>query len=104
MEPHMEQTSVQSSKHSGRQETFKYLFSFFWMMLFTGCAFYVVAQQVFTPSLTFWALISLAIVQVFLQLSIFMHLDQKGHKIQIIFFSIGVFIAGVSAVVMVVVR
>jgi cytochrome c oxidase subunit 4 len=68
------------------------------MILFTALSFYLVAYPHFTVMTTFWIILAAAVVQVFLQLYTFMHLDEKGHLMPIIFMVVGLFIGVISVV------
>jgi cytochrome c oxidase subunit IV len=80
------------------RSTSRFLWSFMWMVLFTALSFYLVAYPHFTVMTTFWIILSAAVVQVFLQLYTFMHLDEKGNEMPIIFMALGLFIAVISVV------
>jgi cytochrome c oxidase subunit 4 len=95
MEPAL-QKKTQTTKHK-RPET-RYLWSFAWMILFTAFAFYIVAYPLFSWTTTFWLIVAAAAIQVFLQLFTFMHLDEKGQTIPVIFMLLGLFIAVISIV------
>lgn len=83
---------------SKRERTSSYIYSFLWMILFTAIAFLLVGYQWFNSWLTILIIIILAFAQVLFQLFTFMHLNQKGSTVFIIFFGLGAFIAVVSAV------
>ncbi|MBA4494029.1 cytochrome C oxidase subunit IV family protein [Paenactinomyces guangxiensis] len=76
----------------------KYVLSFFWMIVFTAIAFVLVWGEYLNPEATFWVITFLASLQVLLQLFTFMHLDQKGQSMPIIFMGLGILIAVISAV------
>ncbi len=76
----------------------RFIWSFVWMVLFTILSFYLVAYPHFEAITTFWIILSTAAVQVALQLFTFMHLDEKGHTLPIIFMSLGLLIAVISVV------
>jgi len=76
----------------------RFLWSFMWMVMFTALSFYLVAYPHFTFTTTFWIILAAALVQVFIQLFTFMHLNEKGHILPIIFISLGLFIAIISVV------
>ncbi|MFC7440097.1 cytochrome C oxidase subunit IV family protein [Laceyella putida] len=99
MEPKLQHHPEQPTKRTEKPETaWRHILSFVWMILFTAIAFYVVGEQMLDPTSTFWVLIILAAIQVALQLFTFMHLNQKGYGIVILFFALGLLIAVVSAV------
>lgn len=96
MEPSLnKQTHVNVKK---TRSTSRFLWSFMWMVLFTALSFYLVAFPHLPVMTTFWIILGAAVVQVFLQLYTFMHLDEKGNTIPIIFMSLGLFIAVISVV------
>nr|WP_237446478.1 cytochrome C oxidase subunit IV family protein [Shimazuella alba] len=68
------------------------------MVLFTALSFYLVAYPHFTFTTTFWIILGAAVIQVFLQLYTFMHLDEKGNIMPIIFIVLGLFIGVISVV------
>jgi cytochrome c oxidase subunit 4 len=68
------------------------------MILFTALSFYLVAYPQFNTTTTFWIILSAAFVQVFLQLYTFMHLDEKGNSMPVIFMGLGLFIAIISVI------
>jgi cytochrome c oxidase subunit IV len=81
----------------------KYLISFSLMMIFTMAAFWIVADRQYSREATIWIISGLAILQVFLQLFTFMHLDQKGYGTVIVMMAFAIVIALVSAVGLVIV-
>jgi cytochrome c oxidase subunit IV len=85
-------------KRVKQESAWKHVFSFFWMILFTAIAFWIVGENKLNLMQTFWIILILAILQVILQLFTFMHLMQKGYGIVILFFALGLLIATVSAV------
>ncbi|MCH5585146.1 cytochrome C oxidase subunit IV family protein [Shimazuella sp. AN120528] len=96
MEPSLnKQTHVNGNK---KRSASRFVWSFVWMVLFTALSFYLVAYPHFTTTTTFWIILGAAVMQVFLQLYTFMHLDEKGHTLPIIFISLGLFIAVISVV------
>jgi cytochrome c oxidase subunit 4 len=95
MEPAL-QKKTKTTNHK-RPET-RYIWSFAWMILFTAFAFYIVVYPLFSWTTTFWLIVSAAAIQVFLQLFTFMHLEEKGQAIPIIFMLLGLFIAVISIV------
>ncbi|TCS92817.1 cytochrome C oxidase subunit IV family protein [Hazenella coriacea] len=94
-------TSVATKPASKNSSVVKYLLSFICMIGLTAAAFYIVANGVVANDMIFPMLSVLAVLQVLLQLFIFMHLDQKGSKIYSIFLFLGIFIAVYSAAGMV---
>ncbi|TCW39290.1 cytochrome C oxidase subunit IV family protein [Laceyella sacchari] len=103
MEPQLQQQTQRPVKPKEKPETaWRYVLSFIWMILFTAIAFVVVGGGlVESKTAIFWVLIISASIQVVLQLFTFMHLDQKGYGIVIVFMGVGLVIAVVSAVGMV---
>lgn len=99
MEPSIKQQPQQPEKQTEKRETvWRHIGSFVWMILLTMLAFYVVWEEWLDPLSTFWVLIILAAIQVALQLFTFMHLNQKGYGVVILFLALGLIIAMVSAV------
>lgn len=80
------------------RSTSRFLWSFLWMILFTALSFYLVAYPHFTATTTLWIIMGAAVIQVFLQFYTFMHLDEKGYIMPVIFMSFGLFIAVISAI------
>jgi heme/copper-type cytochrome/quinol oxidase subunit 4 len=76
----------------------KHIFSFVIMIVLTAAAFYVVANDVVQTHLILPLILVLALIQVFLQLFTFMHLDQKGSSFYSLFIFAGLLIAVVSAI------
>ncbi|WP_044641082.1 cytochrome C oxidase subunit IV family protein [Risungbinella massiliensis] len=81
--------------------TVKHLLSFAVMIVLTVAAFYLVAVDVVPKSWILPLLLVFALIQVLLQFFTFMHLDQKGSLMYVIFIFSGLLIAVVSAVGMV---
>ncbi|WP_124728525.1 cytochrome C oxidase subunit IV family protein [Staphylospora marina] len=80
------------------ESAWKYVFSFFWMILFTAISFWIVLEGTLGTEATFWSITALAAVQVVLQLITFMHLDFGKYRFVAIFMALGIFIAVVSAI------
>lgn len=76
----------------------KYVISFIFMILLTAAAFYLVAAGAVPEHLILPLILILAMVQVFLQLFTFMHLNQRGTAFYTIFIIAGIFFAVVCAV------
>lgn len=82
-----------------RQESAsKHLLSFVIMIAFTAAAFYLVMSHVVPSNWILPLILVFAVVQVFLQLFTFMHLDQKGSVYYTIFIFCGLLVAVVSAI------
>lgn len=81
-----------------KSSTAKHLLSFGIMIVLTIAAFYLVAVDVVPKSWILPLLLVFALIQVLLQLFTFMHLDQKGSMMYVIFIFSGLLIAVVSAV------
>jgi cytochrome c oxidase subunit IV len=75
----------------------KHIISFALMIILTAIAFYLVATEAVAIQVIIPVIIGLAVLQVFLQLYIFMHLDQKGSAFPIFFIAVGIGIAIISA-------
>lgn len=93
MEPQLDNQPVKSPEKPTSESARKHVLSFASMILFTAIAFLLVATSLFDATTTVWIITILAVIQVVLQLFTFMHLDQKGQQIPIIFMAIGIFIA-----------
>ncbi len=76
-----------------RQTYKKLIVSFILMMVFTLCSFYAVLSESIPASFAAPFIVALAILQVILQLVIFMHLDDKGSGYQAIIISFGLIFA-----------
>jgi cytochrome c oxidase subunit 4 len=98
MDPQLDNQPVKSANKASSESPWKYVFSFFWMIIFTAIAFVLVEGNWLSPEATFWWITILAAIQVVLQLFTFMHLDQKGQQIPIIFMGLGILIAVISVV------
>lgn len=96
VEPSLNNQSPVRSRR--KRSTSRFLWSFMWMILFTALSFYLVAYPHFTVTTTFWIILGAAVVQVFLQLYTFMHLDEKGYIMPVVFIGFGLFIAVISVV------
>lgn len=96
MEPSLNKQSPVRARKT--RSTSRFLWSFMWMVLFTSLSFYLVAYPHFTVTTTFWIILGAAVIQVFLQFYTFMHLDEKGYLMPIIFMSFGLLIAVISVV------
>jgi cytochrome c oxidase subunit 4 len=81
-----------------KSQAIKHILAFVVMIILTAIAFYLVANNVVTLQALIPILLVLAVIQVILQLFIFMHLDQKGSGFPILFMVAGIVIAVVSAV------
>jgi cytochrome c oxidase subunit 4 len=98
MEPNLNKKPAEQVFNVKPETPWKHVFSFFWMILFTAIAFWMVMEGKMGPEATFWWITGLAVLQVFLQLFTFMHLDFQKYRIVVIFLSVGIIIAVVSAV------
>ncbi|SEM80845.1 cytochrome C oxidase subunit IV family protein [Lihuaxuella thermophila] len=98
MDPQLNRQTVKPAKQTSSSSPWKYVISFFLMILFTAIAFILVERNWLSPEGTFWSITILAAIQVVLQLFTFMHLDQKGQEIPIIFMGLGILIAVISVV------
>lgn len=89
----------QNDTHSHQPESVKkHVVSFIWMIALTAAAFYLVIGNVVSKSWIMPIILFFAVIQVFLQLFTFMHLDQKGSLYYTFFMMIGLIIAVISAV------
>lgn len=77
--------------------TAKHIFAFIVMIALTAAAFYLVATDVVPENMILPLILVFAVIQVFLQLFTFMHLNQKGSAFYTIFMIAGIVIAVVSA-------
>ena len=75
----------------------KHILSFVFMIAFTAAAFFVVMSDKVPSGWVIPLLLIFAVIQVFLQLFTFMHLDQKGTAFYTIFIIFGIFVAVISA-------
>lgn len=67
------------------------------MIALTAVAFYLVMGEVVPKSWILPLILFFAVIQVFLQLFTFMHLDQKGSVYYTVFMMVGLVIAVISA-------
>ncbi len=98
MDPQLSKKPVKPAARTSAGSPWKYVLSFFWMIIFTAIAFILVEGKWLSPEATFWWITLLAAIQVVLQLFTFMHLDQKGQHMPIIFMSFGFLIAVLTVV------
>ncbi len=76
----------------------KHVLSFVLMIALTAAAFYLVGSNKVPSNWILPLLLIFAVIQVFLQLFTFMHLDQKGSAYYTIFMVFGIFVAVISAI------
>jgi cytochrome c oxidase subunit 4 len=76
----------------------KHVLSFVLMIALTAAAFYLVGSNVVPSNWILPMILIFAVIQVFLQLFTFMHLDQKGSAYYTIFMAFGILVAVISAV------
>jgi cytochrome c oxidase subunit 4 len=76
----------------------KHIVSFVLMIAFTMASFFIVMRDVVPSGWVLPLLLVFAVIQVFLQLFTFMHLDQKGSSYYTLFMLFGIFVAVISAV------
>lgn len=98
METKVQTKQQQTAKPPASEGAGKHVRSFAVMMLLTLAAFVLVAYQVLPPVWLIVVIVGLAMVQVFLQLFTFMHLDIKKHKVIVLFMMAGLFFGLVCAV------
>ncbi|MDR6225844.1 cytochrome C oxidase subunit IV family protein [Desmospora profundinema] len=98
METKVQTNQQQTSKPPASEGAAKHVKSFALMILLTAAAFALVVYEVMPPVLLIPVIVGLAMVQVFLQLFTFMHLDMKKHKITVAFMMTGLFIGILCAV------
>jgi cytochrome c oxidase subunit IV len=79
------------------ESAIKHILSFIIMIAFTAAAFFVVVSDAVPDNWVVPLLLIFAVIQVFLQLFTFMHLDQKGTAFYTFFMIAGIFIAVISA-------
>jgi cytochrome c oxidase subunit 4 len=82
-------------KHEGPQ---KHIFAFIFSLVLTLLAFAVVASGEVNRNFTYFLLMTMAILQVIIQLAIWMHMKDRGHTWPIIFITLGVVIASTCVV------
>jgi cytochrome c oxidase subunit IV len=88
-----------TSQHPAKPESAtKHLISFALMIVLTIAAFWLVATHTVPEHLILPLILLFAVIQVFLQLFTFMHLDQKGSAHYTLFIMLGIVIAVVSAI------
>jgi cytochrome c oxidase subunit 4 len=80
------------------ESAMKHILSFVLMIAFTAAAFFLVVSDAVPSGWVVPLLLIFAVVQVFLQLFTFMHLDQKGSAYYTLFIIFGIFVAVISAV------
>ncbi|PTX60729.1 cytochrome c oxidase subunit 4 [Melghirimyces profundicolus] len=97
MEAKVQQNQTQIKKQSS-ESSLKHLISFGWMILLTAVAFAAVALNIVPQNLVIPLILALAVVQVFLQLFTFMHLDFKKHRLTVMFMFTGIGIGVICAV------
>jgi cytochrome c oxidase subunit 4 len=98
VEPQLNTSKPEPGHPEKPESPWKHVLSFVWMILFTAIAFWVVGEQKLGAKATFWVILLLAVLQVFLQLFTFMHLNQKRYGIVVIFIFIGIFFATIISV------
>lgn len=86
------------TRASGHERASRHIWSFVWMMVLTAASFIAVGTKLLSMAIVVPLIIFFACIQVFLQLFTFMHMDQKGHTIPIIFIFLGIVIAVVSVI------
>jgi cytochrome c oxidase subunit 4 len=86
------------TRPEGQESVRKHVWSFVWMMVLTAASFIAVGMKVLPMAIVVPLIVFFACIQVVLQLFTFMHMDQKGHAIPIIFILLGVVIAVVSVI------
>lgn len=90
--------AVDQRENSHQPESVKkHVISFVWMIALTAVAFYLVLADVVPRSWILPIILFFAVIQVFLQLFTFMHLDQKGSAYYTVFMMVGLIIAVISA-------
>jgi cytochrome c oxidase subunit 4 len=93
------QAQFKGQARTNREESArKHVWSFFWMMVLTAASFIAVGMKLLPMAIVVPLIVFFACIQVVLQLFTFMHMDQKGHAIPIIFISLGIVIAVVSVI------
>ena len=92
-------TVEQKEQHANQPESAKkHVVSFAWMIALTTAAFYLVISDTVPKGWILPIIMIFAVIQVFLQLFTFMHLNQKGSGYYTFFMVMGIIIAVVSAV------
>ncbi|MBN2908084.1 cytochrome C oxidase subunit IV family protein [Polycladomyces sp. WAk] len=93
------QARLGSQTRADRHESVrKHVWSFVWMLVLTAASFIAVGMKLLPMAIVVPLIVFFACIQVVLQLFTFMHMDQKGHAIPIIFISLGIVIAVVSVI------
>lgn len=92
------ETKQQPAQQPAPEGSGKHIVSFAAMILLTAVAFALVSYEMLAPTMVIPVIIGLALVQVFLQLFTFMHLDIKKHRMTVLFIMTGLFIGLLCAV------
>ncbi|PTM56439.1 cytochrome C oxidase subunit IV family protein [Desmospora activa] len=92
------ETKQQPTTQPAAEGVGKHIVSFAAMILLTAVAFVLVSYEMMAPSMLIPVIVGLALVQVFLQLFTFMHLDIKKHRMTVLFMMTGLFIGILCAV------
>ncbi|GGE26863.1 hypothetical protein GCM10011571_31340 [Marinithermofilum abyssi] len=98
MKANAEQTKNQTAVQTSQESAWKHVTSFAVMIVLTAIAFAAVATNLVPSHLLVPLLLTLAAVQVVVQLYTFMHLNQKGSGFPVAFMASGIFIGVISAV------
>lgn len=85
----MTQTHHKENARPRKETPSKHVRSFGWMLLITAIAFAFVGTGFFPATVTFTVILTLAVIQLILQLTIFMHLDRRS-QVPILFMATGI--------------
>jgi cytochrome c oxidase subunit IV len=95
----MENNHEKLHKKIAHKEDWKQqIISFVLMIFLTLIAFYVVATELMSGTGLVLFLLFLAVIQVFFQLYVFMHMAQKDHEYPVIFIYSGLLVAVITVV------
>lgn len=97
VEPNIEPSTVKPKKEETPDSAGKHVKAFIGMILLTAVAFILVGTETVSAIAVIPILLILAAIQVFMQLYIFMHLDEKGSFFPALFMTCGI-IGGIICV------
>lgn len=90
MKPNLEPSTVRPKEGKTSERASKHVMAYIVMMILTAAAFILVGTGTVSAVVIIPTLLILAAVQVFMQLFIFMHLDQKGSFFPALFMICGI--------------
>ncbi|OYD07012.1 cytochrome C oxidase subunit IV family protein [Paludifilum halophilum] len=98
METEVQQNQAQQETDPTPESAVKHLLSFALMIGLTLVAFAAVMLEVVPAGMVIPFILVLAVIQVFLQLFTFMHLDLKNNRMTVTFVMMGLIIGAICAV------